>query len=63
MAEHTEKDAAPFVERIKGRAKELAGHITGNEALAKEGELHQTKAEQLDEIERLGSEADAAHPS
>lgn len=58
MAEHQDKDAAPFIERIKGKAKELAGHVTGNKDLAREGELHQAKAEQLEDVKRQEAEAE-----
>src|SRR4051794_32990500 len=50
-----------FVERIKGAAKRAAGSITGNELLTKEGELHEQKAEALQEAEMLDAEATQQH--
>lgn len=58
MAEHRDTDAGPLIERIKGKAKELAGHVTGNKDLAREGELHQAKAEQLEDVKRQEAEAE-----
>ncbi len=50
-------DATPLIEKVKGKAKKLAGNVVGNEALVHEGELHEKKAEHLETANRLDTEA------
>jgi len=50
-------DDSPLVERVKGAAKGLAGAVTGDEDLAREGRLHTEKAEALDDANRLEAQA------
>jgi hypothetical protein len=47
----------PLVEKVKGKVKGVAGSVLGNEALAREGELHEAKAEHLTDAQRLDAEA------
>ena len=56
MAADTE--GSSLVERVKGKAKGLAGSVLGDRALQHEGALHEDKADAIDDAERL--EADAA---
>ncbi|MGN2640242.1 microaggregate-binding protein 1 [Nocardia takedensis] len=63
MAEHGSgpKEAVEgVVEDIKGRAKEAAGAVTGNENLREEGRAQQDKAESQREAARKEAEAEAA---
>jgi uncharacterized protein YjbJ (UPF0337 family) len=61
-----EKDSGPeagvkgVVEGIKGKAKEAAGIVTGNEKLEREGEAQQDKADAHREVARKEAEADQA---
>jgi uncharacterized protein YjbJ (UPF0337 family) len=48
-----------FVDSVKGKAKEVAGAVTGNDALTAEGQLEQTQAKERRAASRLGAEADA----
>ena len=48
------------VEDVKGKAKEAAGVITGNEDLEREGEAQQDKAEADREVARKEAEAEKA---
>lgn len=46
MSEHGAKAGAKgIVEDVKGKAKDLAGAITGDEQLEREGEAQQSKAQ------------------
>lgn len=47
-----------FMDRIKGKAKGLAGAVTGDDALRREGELHEERADALVEARDLEAEAD-----
>ena len=46
-----------LAERVKGAAKRLAGTVTGNDTLRREGELHEKKAADLDAAAQLEAEA------
>lgn len=48
------------VEDVKGKAKEAAGAVSGNDDLKKEGEAQQDKAESEREVARKEAEADKA---
>ena len=48
------------VEDVKGKAKEAAGVITGNEDLEREGEAQQDKAEADREVAQKEAEAEKA---
>jgi uncharacterized protein YjbJ (UPF0337 family) len=48
-----------LVDRLKGKAKEVAGSVLGDEQLQREGELHEEKADSAQEAKRRA--ADAAH--
>ncbi|MGI8757668.1 MAG: hypothetical protein ACR2MB_17785 [Acidimicrobiales bacterium] len=45
------------VDRLKGKAKSLAGAVLGNEDLEREGHLHEERADALDDAQRLDAEA------
>jgi uncharacterized protein YjbJ (UPF0337 family) len=61
-----DKDSGPeagakgIIEDVKGKAKEAAGTITGNDSLKREGSAQQDKAESQREVARKEAEADAA---
>jgi uncharacterized protein YjbJ (UPF0337 family) len=44
-------------EKLKGTAKELAGKVTGQDTVRREGEEQQKKAQKEQEAERLEQEA------
>lgn len=46
-----------FVDRLKGKAKQLGGALVDDDALKHEGELHEQKADAKDEARRLEAEA------
>lgn len=48
------------VEDVKGKAKEAAGSVVGNESLEREGEAQQAKAESKRDVAKHEAEADAA---
>lgn len=48
------------IEEVKGKAKEAAGVITGNNDLEKEGEAQQEKADAQREVARKEAEAEKA---
>jgi uncharacterized protein YjbJ (UPF0337 family) len=48
------------VEEVKGRAKEAAGAVTGDESLKHEGEAQQDKAAALREVAAKEAEAEKA---
>ena len=47
MTEHNKADQARkgLIDSVKGKAKEIAGAVTGNDSLTAEGQLEQTQAE------------------
>lgn len=48
-----------FVDSVKGKAKEVAGAVTGNDSLTAEGQLEQTQAKERRDASRVDAEADA----
>jgi uncharacterized protein YjbJ (UPF0337 family) len=52
--------AGGLFERVIGKTKEAVGNLIGNDDLATEGELQQTKADKAAEAERLAAEAEHA---
>lgn len=48
------------VEDLKGKAKEAAGAVTGNESLAREGMAQQEKADAQQDVARKEAEAELA---
>lgn len=48
-----------FVDKIKGKAKQVAGAVTGDELLTQEGKLHEAKADATERAEHLDAEAEA----
>jgi uncharacterized protein YjbJ (UPF0337 family) len=61
-----ERDSGPeagikgAVEGVKGKAKEVAGIVTGNDKLEREGEAQQDKADAQRDVAQKEAEADAA---
>ena len=55
-----EAGAKGVVEDLKGRTKEAAGAVTGNQRLRREGQAQQDKAEAERDVARKEAEADAA---
>lgn len=55
-----EAGAKGVVEDVKGKLKEAAGTLTGNDRLAQEGEAQQDKAEAEREVARKEAEAEKA---
>lgn len=55
-----ESGAKGAVEDVKGKVKEAAGTLTGNEDLEREGEAQQSKAEAQRDVARKEAEADKA---
>ena len=55
-----EAGAEGVVEDVKGRAKEAAGAVTGNESLKKEGEAQQDKAAAQRDVAAKEAEAEKA---
>ncbi|HYI43896.1 MAG TPA: CsbD family protein [Actinomycetota bacterium] len=49
-----------IVEDVKGKAKEVAGEVTGNARLEREGEAQQSKAEAQREVAIKEGEAEKA---
>lgn len=49
-----------FVDSVKGKAKEVAGAVTGNDSLTAEGQLEQKEARERRAATTAESEADAA---
>jgi uncharacterized protein YjbJ (UPF0337 family) len=61
MSDSGPKSAAKgVVEDAKGKAKELAGRVVGNEGLEREGEAQQDKAANQREVAEHEAEAEAA---
>src|SRR6195952_1860560 len=61
MTEHDKADEARkgLLDSIKGKAKEIAGAITGNDSLTAEGQLEQTQAKERKEANSVEAVADA----
>src|SRR5690349_16864920 len=49
--------AGAFVERVRGKAMQVAGSVTRNEELKHEGELHEDKADDLNDAAELDAQA------
>lgn len=49
----THKKAKNTAETIKGKAKEAAGKVTGNESLRAEGEADQTKGDAKQAMQKI----------
>ncbi len=47
-----------MMEKLKGSAKEIAGDLTGNEDLEKEGQAQQEKARKAEEADELRDKAE-----
>jgi uncharacterized protein YjbJ (UPF0337 family) len=62
MAKDTgpEVGAKSVVEDVKGKAKEIAGELTGDEEKAQEGRAQQRKAEAEQDVAEHEAKADAA---
>ncbi len=61
MAESGPKAGAKgIVEDLKGKAKEVAGNMTGNEDMAREGEAQQDKARSEREVAEHEAKAERA---
>ena len=62
----TDKDTGPeagikgVVEDVQGKAKEVAGTVTGRDDLTREGKAQQDKAEAERDVAKKEAEADAA---
>lgn len=62
----SDKDSGPeagikgIVEDVKGKAKEVAGTVTGNDELSQEGKAQQDKAEAQRDVAKKEAEAEAA---
>ena len=61
MTEHNKADQARtgLIDSVKGKAKEIAGAVTGNDSLTAEGQLEQTQAQQRKEANSVEAVADA----
>jgi uncharacterized protein YjbJ (UPF0337 family) len=61
MGEHEKADEARkgLIDSIKGKAKEIAGAVTGNDSLTAEGQLEQTQARARKEANAVEAVADA----
>ncbi len=61
MTEHNKAAQARkgLIDSVKGKAKEVAGAVTGNESLTAEGQLEQTQAQQRKEANSVEAVADA----
>jgi uncharacterized protein YjbJ (UPF0337 family) len=61
MTEHSKADEARkgLIDSVKGKAKEIAGAVTGNDSLTAEGQLEQTQAQQRKEANSVEAVADA----
>jgi uncharacterized protein YjbJ (UPF0337 family) len=55
-----ESGAKGIVEDVKGKAKEVAGEVTGNDSLEKEGRAQQDKAQAQRDVAKHEAKADAA---
>ena len=61
MSEHHKAVQARkgLIDSVKGKAKEIAGAVTGNDSLTAEGQLEQTQAQQRKEANSVEAVADA----
>ena len=61
MTEHDKADQARkgLIDSIKGKAKEVAGAVLGNDSLTAEGQLEQTQAQERKEANSVEAVADA----
>jgi uncharacterized protein YjbJ (UPF0337 family) len=61
MSEHDKSDEARkgLIDSVKGRAKEVAGAVLGNDSLTAEGQLEQTQARERKEANTIQAVADA----
>jgi uncharacterized protein YjbJ (UPF0337 family) len=61
MTEHNKAAQARkgLIDSVKGKAKEIAGAVTGNDSLTTEGQLEQTQAQQRKEANSVEAVADA----
>ena len=61
MTEHDRADQARkgLIDSIKGKAKEVAGAVLGNDSLTAEGQLEQTQAQERKEANSVEAVADA----
>jgi uncharacterized protein YjbJ (UPF0337 family) len=61
MTAHDKADQARkgLIDSVKGKAKEVAGAVTGNDSLTAEGQLEQTQAQQRKEANSVEAVADA----
>ena len=61
MTEHSKADEARkgLIDSVKGKAKEIAGAVTGNDSLTAEGQLEQTQANERKEANSVEAVADA----
>src|SRR6476619_6106012 len=61
MTEHSKADEARkgLIDSVKGKAKEIAGAVTGNDSLTAEGQLQQTQAKERKEANSVEAVADA----
>lgn len=48
-----------LIDSVKGKAKEIAGAVTGNDSLTAEGQLEQTQAQERKEANSVAAVADA----
>ena len=57
MTEHSKADEARkgLIDSVKGKAKEIAGAVTGNDSLTSEGQLEQTQAKERKEANSVRS--------
>jgi uncharacterized protein YjbJ (UPF0337 family) len=55
-----ESGAKGIVEDLKGKAKDVAGQVTGNERLEREGEAQQSKADAQRDVAKAEAEAEKA---
>ena len=61
MTENNKADQARkgLIDSVTGKAKEIAGAVTGNDSLTAEGQLEQTQAQQRKEANSVEAVADA----
>ena len=60
MSEHMADEARKgLIDTVKGKAKEIAGAVTGNDSLTAEGQLEQTQAQERKEANSIAAVADA----
>ncbi|WP_099042558.1 CsbD family protein [Mycobacterium neglectum] len=61
MTEHKKADEARkgLIDSVKGKVKEFAGAVTGNDSLTAEGQLEQTQARERKEANSVEAVADA----